>query len=91
MDHVNVYGRSSAEQRLKFIEARLSGDHSMVTLCRMLGISTKNRYKWWHRFEQEGMPGLLDRSRASHSHPNATAEDMVTLSGFLPDLYASES
>jgi hypothetical protein len=25
------------------------------------------------------MPGLLDRSRPSHSHPNATAEDMVTL------------
>jgi transposase InsO family protein len=67
------------DQRLKFIEARLSGEHSMVTLCRMFGISTKTGYKWWHRFEQEGMPGLLDRSRASHSHPNATAEDMVTL------------
>ena len=67
------------EQRIKFIEARLSGEHSMVTLCRMFGISTKTGYKWWHRFEQEGMPGLLDRSRASHSHPNATAEDMVTL------------
>jgi len=56
------------DQRLKFIEARLSGEYSMVTLCRMFGISTKTGYKWWHRFEQEGMPGLLDRSRASHSH-----------------------
>jgi len=46
------------DQRLKFIEARLSGEHSMVTLCRMFGISTKTGYKWWHRFEQEGMPGL---------------------------------
>jgi transposase len=67
------------EQRIKFIEARLSGEHSMVTLCRMFGISTKAGYKWWHRFEQEGMQGLLDRSRASHRHPNATPEDMVTL------------
>ena len=67
------------EQRIKFIEARLSGEHSMVTLCRMFGISTKTGHKWWHRFEQEGMPGLLDRSRAGHRHPNATAEDMVTL------------
>jgi putative transposase len=41
------------DQRLKFIEARLSGEHSMVTLCRMFGISTKTGYKWWHRFEQE--------------------------------------
>ena len=56
-----------------------SGEHSMVALCRMFGISTKTGYKWWHRFEQEGMPGLLDRSRASHSHPNATAEDLVTV------------
>jgi hypothetical protein len=45
----------------------------------MFGVSTKTGYKWWQRFEQEGMPGLLDRSRPSHSHPNATAEDMVTL------------
>ena len=40
------------EQRIKFIEARLSGEHSMVTLCRMFAISTKTGYKWWHRFEQ---------------------------------------
>lgn len=67
------------EQRIKFVEARLSGEHGMVTRCRMFGISTKIGYQWRHRFEQEGMPGLLGRSRASHRHPNATAEEMVTL------------
>ena len=30
------------------------------------------------------MPGLLDRSRASHRHPNATAEDLVTLEQGFP-------
>jgi transposase len=45
----------------------------------MFGVSTKTGYKWWQRIEQEGMPGLLDRSRPSRGHPNATAEDMVTL------------
>ncbi len=67
------------DQRLKLIEARLSGEHTMVMRCRMFGISTKTGYEWWHRFEQQGIPGVLDRSRASHSHPSPTVEDMVML------------
>ena len=34
------------EQRLKFIEARLSGEYSMVTLCRM---SAKGRLTRGHK------------------------------------------
>jgi hypothetical protein len=55
----------SVEQRIKFIEARLSGElipnmrHSVAM------------YKWWHRLEQEGRPGarsVANERRGGEGH-----------------------
>ena len=45
-------------------------------LCRRFGISRKTGYKWLRRFEQEGPPGLSDRSRRPHHSPRRTASEV---------------
>ena len=43
------------DQRLNFVEARLSGEHSMVALCLMFGISAKTGYKRWEHSQFKGL------------------------------------
>ena len=49
-------------------------------LCRHFGISSATAYKWLDRFQNEGVPGLVDRSRRPRHSPGKTAtliEDAV--------------
>ena len=59
-------------ERLQFIERHIAGEETVAELCRRSGISRKTGYKIIGRYEAYGENGLLDRSRAPHSHPNAT-------------------
>jgi putative transposase len=43
---------------------------TMAELCRRYQISRETGYKWLDRFEQEGVAGLGDHSRAPARHPN---------------------
>jgi transposase InsO family protein len=63
------------EQRMKLIEAWKSRVYSNVELFEHFGISRKTGYKWIGRYEEEGVEGLRDRSRAPHRCPHRTAED----------------
>ena len=67
------------EERIRFIEARLSGERTMAELCREFGISRKTGFKWWARFQEGGLAALKDRSRAAHTHPNQTDDVMVRM------------
>lgn len=67
------------EQRKKFIEAMLEGNYSQTELSREFGISRKTARKWWKRFQEEGLLGLVDRDRITYSRPHATKPDMVAL------------
>ena len=64
---------SAESERLRFIERVIAGEEPVTELCRQSGISRKTGYKLIHRYEAHGKDGLLDRSRAPHHHPNATA------------------
>lgn len=66
------------EERKAFVEARMSGQWTMTDLCRKYGISRKNGYKWWNRFEVEGQAGLIDRSRAPKVQASETADVIVS-------------
>ena len=66
------------EERLKFVLACLQGDEPLAALCRCFGVSRQTAYKWLARYEQEGLSGLSDRSRAPHAHPNALEEKMAS-------------
>lgn len=65
------------DQRRAFIKAWLSREFTMTELCHRFEISRPTGYKWLERFEGEGCPGLEDRSRTPHGHPNETATRLV--------------
>jgi len=63
--------------RKEFVLASYKGQCSFSELCRKYGVSTKTGYKWVERFEEQGVAGLLDRSRRPRSSPNRLSEDEV--------------
>lgn len=60
------------DQRLRLIATLLAGE-TMAEACRQHGISRKTGYKWWTRYQQDGAAGLVEQSRAPHTHPQAVA------------------
>lgn len=73
----------SMEVRLAVAFARQEQERvSVVQLCAELGISRQTFYVYRRRFAQDGLAGLVSRSRAPHRHHNATSaadEDAVLL------------
>ena len=68
---------SIESERLQFIERHTAGEETVAELCRRSGISRKTGYKIIGRYEAYGEDGLLDLSRAPHSHPNATPVEVA--------------
>lgn len=64
-------------ERLKFILDCESELFSMTERCERFGISRKTGYKWLHRYREEGLEGLKDRSRAQFHCPHRTEESLV--------------
>lgn len=64
---------SPMDQRVEFITEWLTGDDSVAALCRRFGISRKTGHRCIGRFEQEGIAGLRERSRARHHQPHAVS------------------
>ena len=65
------------EQRREFVEKFLKQRYEFVTLCALYGVSRKTGYKTIGRFKEGGWEGLIDRSHAAHTHPNATDEEIA--------------
>ena len=63
------------DQRIAFIAAVLCDEAPMTALCTAFGISRNTGYKWLRRYEQEGPPGLEDRSRAPRRHGRQMAPE----------------
>jgi len=66
-------------ERHHFAHDLASGHWTMTELCDRYGVSRNTGYKWRARFEQQGPPGLRDRSRAPRSSPHETPDDVVAL------------
>jgi putative transposase len=49
----------------------------MAQVCAAFGISRECGYKWLARYEEEGIAGLKDRSRAPHHHGRAREAELV--------------
>lgn len=64
------------EERFRFVEAQRRGEQSIAELCREYGITRPTAYKWLVRYDEEGIEGLRDRSRAPH-HPAHGLEEGV--------------
>ena len=64
---------SPMEERMKFVVYYLWHEWPMAALCREFGISRKTGYKWIARYLEHQDPGLQDRSRVPHRHPQAVS------------------
>src|SRR5215212_7930406 len=65
------------DERLQFIADYLTGTFSITELCRRYRVSRPTAYQLIARYEAEGAGGLTPRSRRPHTHPQATAADIV--------------
>lgn len=65
---------TKVEQRLKFVLRVTREECSMAKACREFGISRPTGYKWLERYEEVGLDGLSDHSRAPHMVPHKTDE-----------------
>lgn len=59
------------EERMRFVDAVVDNQESFAAVCRRFGVSRKSGYKWLERYEEAGIAGLKDRSRAPLHHPQA--------------------
>ncbi len=57
-------------QRLLFTADYDKQIDSVTELCKRYGISQKTGYKWLHRYQQQGLSGLLHQSKAPKSCPH---------------------
>jgi putative transposase len=61
----------AVDERMRFMMVLQERRDSFAHVCREFGVSRKTGYKWLERYEQEGVGGLCDRSRAPLHHPQA--------------------
>jgi len=66
-----------ADRRLKFVLAINEG-LSLSEACRSFEISRPTGYMILSRYEQDGVDGLIDRSRAPHHRPQSVDQDMIS-------------
>lgn len=69
---------SVMDERMKFIGRLLSGE-KLAPLCKEFGISRVTGHKIWKRYQQNGIKGIYNRSRAPNKHPNQTPFEIEQL------------
>jgi transposase InsO family protein/transposase-like protein len=67
----------NAARRLAIIRHAQEVSGNVAATCRYYGTTRASYYKWLRRYEEKGVAGLRDLSRAAHTHPNATATEVV--------------
>jgi transposase InsO family protein len=67
----------AVDERMRFVMATERQEESFAAVCRRFGVSRKSGYKWVGRYEELGVEGLIDRSRAPLDHPQAVPEAIV--------------
>jgi putative transposase len=64
----------AVDERMRFVMAVEKREESFAAVCRRFGVSRKSGYKWLGRYDEAGVEGLIDRSRAPANHPHAISE-----------------
>jgi transposase InsO family protein len=67
----------AVEERMRLMIAAKAGEESFAALCRRFGVSRRVGYKWLARYEELGVAGLIDRSRAPLDHSHAVPATIV--------------
>jgi len=67
----------AVDERMRFVMAVEEQGEAFAAVCRRLGVSRKTGYKWLGRYDEAGVEGLVDRSRAPLHHPQAMSEEIA--------------
>lgn len=60
------------DQRIEFV-VRLSGEKkNLSAVCKDFGISLTTGYRWWKRFQKDGISSMEEQSRRPHHIPGRT-------------------
>ena len=65
------------DERIKLVADWMSGTYSITELSVIYEVSRKAVYKWIARYEEHGIDGLKELSRAPLNHPNETRVEVV--------------
>lgn len=55
---------------------RIESGRPVAHVAAEMGISRPTAYKWWHRWRESGVDGLVDRSSRPRSCPHQTPPEM---------------
>ena len=55
---------------------RISSGRPVAHVAAEMGVSRPTAYKWWRRFQDEGVEGLVDRSSRPRSCPHQTSPEL---------------
>lgn len=69
MSHANA--RLAPAGRLIMVQ-RIQSGRAVAHVAAEMGISRTTAWRWWRRFQAEGVAGLVDRSSVARSHPAQT-------------------
>ena len=69
MSHANA--RLTPAGRFIMIQ-RIQSGRAVAHVAAEMGISRTTAWRWWRRFREEGLAGLVDRSSVARSHPSQT-------------------
>jgi transposase-like protein len=51
---------------------RITSGRPVAQVAAEMGISRTSAYRWWGRYQQAGLAGLVDRPSRAHHHPRRT-------------------
>jgi len=55
---------------------RIESGRPVAHVAAEMGISRPTAYKWWHRWQEAGLEGLIDRSSRPRSCPHQTSPEI---------------
>src|SRR5262250_1754980 len=67
----------AVDERMRFVLAVEAQEEPMAALCRQFEVSRRPGYKWFGRYREAGVEGLVDRSRAPLHHPQAMTDELA--------------
>src|SRR5882724_461884 len=67
----------AVDERMRFVIAAEKHEEAFAAVCRRFGVSRRVGYKWLARYQEAGVEGLFDRSRAPLHHPQTIAEEIA--------------
>jgi putative transposase len=65
------------KEKMKLVTLYETGMFTVTKLAKRCEISRKTAYKWLYRYDEEGIAGLDERSRAPKHSPTTTPEEVV--------------